>query len=204
MGKTFAAMGSGPAERLICTEDATTADVTGMWQPAADGGWTWCDGPAIRAWRRGVRLVVDEVDRASGDVLSLLLAMTDSDGSARWVHPHTGEVVRPAAGFSVVMTSNMEHPDELPAALRDRFPIAVAIDAPAPSAVASLRADLAHVAMGAGRSPQSRRVSLRTLRAFDDLSRHCGDVDAARIIFYERSSDFLDALAIANAQVRAS
>ena len=204
MGKTFAAMGSSPAERLICTEDSTTADVTGMWQPAAEGSWTWCDGPAIRAWRRGVRLVVDEVDRASGDVLSLLLAMTDSDESARWIHPHTGEVVRPAPGFSVVMTSNMEHPDELPAALRDRFPIAVAIDAPAPAAVNCLRGDLAQVAMGAGRSPSSRRISLRTLRAFDDLARHCGDVESARIIFGDKANDFLDALAIGSAEMRAS
>jgi MoxR-like ATPase len=147
---------------------------------------------------------VDEVDRASGDVLSLLLAMTDSDESARWVHPHTGEVVRPGAGFSVVMTSNMEHPDELPPALRDRFPIAIHIDAPAPSAVLSLRPDLAAIATGAGRATGARRISLRTLRAFDDLARHCGDGEAARLIFGVHASDFLDAVAISTTRVRGS
>jgi len=58
--------------------------------------------------------------------------------------------------------------------------------------------------MGAGRSPSSRRISLRTLRAFDDLARHCGDVESARIIFGDKANDFLDALAIGSAEMRAS
>ena len=42
---------------------------------------------------------VDEADRAAGDVLALLLAVCDTDGSARFDHPATGEVLAPLDGL---------------------------------------------------------------------------------------------------------
>ncbi|HLK44808.1 MAG TPA: AAA family ATPase, partial [Acidimicrobiales bacterium] len=130
-GKTYAALragvGAAGAHRMVCTEDMTAADVTGCWMPAASGRFEWLDGAAVRAWRgdgtTGGRLVIDEADRAAGDVLALLLAVCDTDGSARFDHPATGEALHPLPGFTVVMTTNLEHLDELPAALRDRFPV---------------------------------------------------------------------------------
>ena len=78
----------------------TAADVTGCWMPAADNRWEWSEGQMVRAWNgdglNGGRAVIDEIDKASGDVLSLLLAMTDSEASARWEHPANGKVMRPA------------------------------------------------------------------------------------------------------------
>ncbi|MDE3065636.1 MAG: AAA family ATPase, partial [Acidobacteriota bacterium] len=130
-GKTYAALhagvGEAPAERLVCTEDLTSGEVTGTWMPVEEGRWRWYEGPAIRAWRarsgRGGRLVVDEVDHAAGDALATLLAVTDTDGSARWRHPESGEWVAPGPEFSVVMTTNLEDLDDLPPALVDRFPV---------------------------------------------------------------------------------
>jgi MoxR-like ATPase len=89
-GKTFTALTydvpEGGAFRLTCTDDMTSADVAGCFMPAKDG-FAWLDGAALRAWRgngqRGGRLVVDEIDRASGDVLSQLLAFTDSEACTR-------------------------------------------------------------------------------------------------------------------------
>src|SRR5271170_2565551 len=115
-GKTYAALregvGAHGAHRLVCTEGMTAGDVTGCWMPTASGQFEWLDGAAVRAWHgdgtNGGRLVVDEADRAAGDVLALLLAVCDSDGSARFDHPALGEVVTPNAGFSVVMTTNLE------------------------------------------------------------------------------------------------
>ncbi len=200
-GKTFAALHfatlGGAAERLICTEDLTTADVTGTWMPAGHDRWEWLEGPAVRAWRRGGRLVVDEVDRAAGDVLSLLLAMTDTDGSAQWQHPHTGEIVRPAESFTVVMTTNIERLEELPAALRDRFPVAVRIDRPHPASVRRLSADLRRPALSGTLGEEDRRVSLRTFYAFDQLRERHGAERAAHLLFGEtRAQAFLDALVI--------
>lgn len=200
-GKSYAALhhrtGPYPAERLVCTEDLTTADVAGSWVPVGEGRWEWVEGPALRAWRDGSRLVVDEVDRASGDALSLLLAMSDTTGSSTWRHPRTGALLEPHPGFSVVMTTNLERLEELPAALRDRFPVAILIDRPHPDAVAQLSADLRGAALQGSLGDPDRRVSLRTFFAFDRLRRAHGDARAAALLFGpERATAFLDALAI--------
>lgn len=200
-GKTYAALHFGvgvvPAERLVCTEDLTTADVTGCWAPVGEGRWEWLEGPAIRAWRHGARFVVDEVDRASGDVLSLLLAMTDSDGSTLWRHPRTGDVLYPHPAYSVVMTTNLDSVDELPPALLDRFPVVIGIDRPHPASVLGLSEDLRAAAMNGSLGDPDRRVSLRRFAAFDRLRERVGERRAADLVFgTERATAFLDALAI--------
>lgn len=198
-GKTYAALHLAThrgVERLTCTDDITSAEVTGSYTPTGDGGWRWSDGPALRAWRAGARLVVDEVDRASGDVLSLLLAMTDSNGSARWHHPITGECVTPSPGFSVVMTTNLDDVSLLPPALADRFPVAIRIDRPHHDAVARLSPDLRESALNGVIGDSSRHVSLRRFYAFDQLRASLGQTQAARLVFGERGPDVIDALTI--------
>ncbi|MFI5036721.1 MAG: AAA family ATPase [Acidimicrobiales bacterium] len=204
-GKTYAALhhgvGAAPAERLVCTEDLTTGEITGTWMPVDQGAWRWYEGPAIRAWRarggRGGRLVVDEVDRAAGDALSTLLAVTDTDGSARWRHPETGEWVEPGPEFSVLMTTNLEELDDLPVALRDRFAVAIRIDRPHPAAVAALSEDLRRPALAGALGEPARRVSLRSFYVFDRLRDRWGPERAARLVFgEERGRGVLDALAI--------
>lgn len=204
-GKTYASLhhglGSVPAERLVCTEDLTSGEITGTWMPVGENRWEWREGPAIRAWRGssglGGRLVVDEVDRASGDALSTLLAMTDSPESARWRNPETCEWVRPGPQFSVVMTTNVEDLDDIAPSLRDRFPVSIRIDRPHGSALASLSADLWAPALAGSLGPANRRVSLRSFYAFDELRRHLGLSRAAQLVFGDAATSVLDALAIA-------
>jgi MoxR-like ATPase len=204
-GKTFAALhqsvGNGPAERLVCTEDLTSGEITGTWMPVGENRWEWREGPGIRAWRGtnglGSRLVVDEVDRASGDALSTLLAMTDSPESSRWRNPETSEWVRPGPQFSVVMTSNIDDLDDIPTSLLDRFPVRIRIDRPHPTAVASLSSDLRAPALAGSLGPATRRISLRSFYAFDDLRRQCGATRAAHLVFGDDvAASVLDALAI--------
>ncbi len=205
-GKTYAALhfgvAVGVAERLVCTEDLTTGEITGTWMPAGDGTWRWREGPAIRAWTarggRGGRLVVDEVDRASGDALSTLLAMTDSIDSARWRNPETGSWVTPGPEFSVVMTTNVEDLDELPSALRDRFAVQLRVDRPHLDAVALLSEDLRAPALAGSIGEEARRISLRSFYAFDQLRLHYGATRAAQLVFGDvRGSGVLDALRVA-------
>jgi MoxR-like ATPase len=204
-GKTFAALHHGicgaPAERLVCTEDLTSGEITGTWMPTGDQRFEWREGPAIRAWRgnddRGTRLVIDEVDRASGDALATLLAITDSPESARWRNPDTLEWVRPGREFSVVMTSNVDDLEEIPAALRDRFPVSIRVDRPHPHAVAQLSRDLRAPALAGSLGPQERRISIRSFYAFDELRTHHGSERAATLVFgYDAAQSVLDALAI--------
>lgn len=198
-GLTFGAVQAG-AFRLVCTEDMTAADVTGCWMPARDGGWQWLDGQATKAWRgdglRGGRLIVDEIDKASGDVFALLLAMTDSRESAAWENPQSGRIERPRDGFSVVMTTNVENLQELPDALLDRFPVRIRINQPHPRALTRLAADLRNYAARSADLGE-RRISLRAFFAFDQLRTRLGDQNkAARIVFGNRAEGVLDAINI--------
>ena len=204
-GKTFAALHQGvgetPAERLVCTEDLTAGEITGTWMPSGENRFEWREGPAIRAWRgaggRGGRLVLDEVDRASGDALATLLAITDSPESARWRNPDTLEWVRPGENFSVVMTSNIDDLEEIPRSLRDRFPIAIRVDRPPRDAVERLSCDLRAAALSGSLGPEGRRISLRSFYAFDELRVHHGPERAAELVFGSTvAQSVLDALNI--------
>ncbi|MGA0878225.1 MAG: AAA family ATPase [Ilumatobacteraceae bacterium] len=204
-GKTYAGLTVGDVGagsfRLICTEEMTAADVTGHFMPTSHGLWTWVEGSVLRAWNgdghRGGRVVADEIDRASGDVLALLLNMFDTHDSASWQHPETGDVRRPRPGFSVVMTTNVEELRLLPAALRDRFPVAIRIDRPHPRALARLSPHLRGPATASIDADENRRFSLRAFFAFDHLCRSGIDIDrSARLVFGECSPDILDALSV--------
>jgi hypothetical protein len=193
------------ANGLRRSGEPTSADVAGCFMPAKDG-FAWLDGAALRAWQgngqRGGRLVIDEIDRASGDVLSQLLAFTDSEASATFLHPVTGETVRPLPGFSVIMTTNLEDPDDLAPALRDRFAVALRIDKAHDAGLAKLPDDLRPLAASMVGTGTGRKVSLRTFYAFDTLRTRMGTEHAAQLVFgSQRAESLLDAIAINNVEV---
>lgn len=202
-GKTFAGLTSGDTQggafRMVCTEDMTNMDVTGAFMPDGEGKFSWVAGAALKAWEgngiTGGRLVADEIDKASGDVSSTLLAMMDSPESASWENPETGRMHRPRQGFSVVMTTNVENMEELPTALTDRFPIRVRINQPHPDALARLSPDLRDYAVKMA-DAGARRLSLRAFMAFDQMRKTLGKERAAQIVFRDRAESILDAIAI--------
>lgn len=203
-GKTYAGLTLGDvsagAHRLICNEDMTAADVTGFLRPSADNSWKWQDGAVIKAWQgdgiSGGRVVADEIDRATGDVLSLLLAMFDTPDSASWEHPETGRIIRPRDGFSVFMTTNIEDMRELPVALKDRFPVAIRINQPHPNALLGLSEDLREVASASADADKERRFSIRTFQAFDKLRKTMSLEDSARLVFGKHYKSIMDAIAV--------
>jgi MoxR-like ATPase len=203
IGKTYAGltMGNidGGAHRLVCTEDMTNSDVTGAFMPNERGTFTWNYGSAVKAWEGngiiGGRLIVDEVDKAGGDVFATLLSMLDSPESATWENPETGRVHRPRNGFSAIMTTNIENMEELPTALADRFPIRIRINAPHPDALLRLSADLRPYAVRMADAGE-RRISLRAFMAFDKLRNTLGAQRAAVLTFGDRAEAIIDAIAI--------
>ena len=205
-GKTYAGLkigvGDGGAFRLVCSEDMTAADVTGHWMPSSSGAWNWQDGNVLKGWTgngsSGGRVVADEIDRASGDVLSLLLAMFDTVESARWEHPATGSIMTPKNGFSVVMTTNLEQMRDLPTALKDRFPVAIRINTPHPDALLALSEDLRGAAAASADADPARRFSLRTFMAFDKMRHKIGMERAAKMLFGKFAGDILDAIKISS------
>jgi len=203
-GKTYAGLhtGVGPAGayRLICNEEMTQSDVTGHWDPTKSGLWRWRRGSCVKAWMgdgtNGGRLVADEIHKASGDIMSLLLAMFDTEGSAEWEHPETETVLKPLPGFSVVMTTNLEDVTLLPEALLDRFPIRLPINAPHPDALLDLSPDLRNIAAQSVCAEPGRRFSLRAFKVFDEIRTEFGLTRSARLVFGDAANDILDAMTI--------
>lgn len=155
------------SHRVLCSPDMTTADVDGLWRPAKDE-WKFVEGAALRAWSNGDRLILDELDQASGDVLTALLLICDSDGSAVREHPETGDRLSPAPGFQIIATTNAERLTDLPAALIDRFPVKINISTVNPEAVAKLPVYLRDIATAYANRPTDR-YSLRSFFAYDRL-----------------------------------
>lgn len=203
-GKTYFGLTSKPqnqpAYRLICSEEMTTSQIEGAFYPSRVG-FEWREGVAVRAWREGARLVIDEVARANGDVMSLLLAFTDTTASSSWEHPETHEIVRPAPGFSVVLTMNGE-PRDLDPALLDRFAGRVLINEPHPSALDELPDYLRDIArtLGSELDPESR-ASVRAFQTVAQVEKVHGLERALRIVIPEHAEAILDAATLAKASV---
>jgi hypothetical protein len=181
--------------RVLCSPDMTTADVDGLWKPSKDE-WKFVAGSALRAWQGGDRLILDELDQASGDVLTALLLICDSDGSAVREHPETGERMTPADGFEIIATTNAERLSDLPANLVDRFPVRININEVNPEAVSKLPKHLQTVATTYANRPKDR-FSLRSFFAFTDLETRVGRETAVRLIFGKEASAINHALTIA-------
>lgn len=198
-GKTYAGLTAGRVDagayRLECTENMTDFEIVGGFLPAQDG-FTYKEGSAIKAWDgdgvMGGRLVIDEIDKAAGDILALLLAMTDSMESASWRHPVSGKVMKPREHFSVVMTTNALDMDILEPALKDRFPVSVFIDKPHPTAIAALPGKYQRVAIAT-----VGEISLRSWMQIAKLEKSLGQSEALRLVVGgERARQLADDLAI--------
>jgi MoxR-like ATPase len=197
-GKTYTALTQGitPAGslRLICSEEMTSADIEGTWKPSGSD-WHYAEGVAVKAWRTGARLVVDEGDKASGDILGKLLNFLDSVGSSSWRNPETGETITPHSDFSAIITSNIENPDYLPVALRDRFSVAIQVNAPHPNALLALPENLRVVANAVISAEPERRVSLRAFYDYAQLLPTMGMERAGELVFgATRAEAIIDAI----------
>ncbi len=205
-GKTYAGARRNVPEgtavyQVTMTDETPAAEIRGHFLPKGDE-FVWMDGPGIRAWREGARLVINEIDRASSDCHSLLYALLDDPEFAELTLP-TGEVVRPAKGFHVVATMN-GHPSDLPPALQDRFPVTVEVTDVNPEAIAALPKDLQRVARDSALvADEDRRLSIRLWAEFASLrpklnkrfsSKDKGTEMAAKAIFGERWSEALRAI----------
>lgn len=185
------------SHRVLCSPDMTTADVDGLWKPTKDE-WKFVMGSALRAWANGDRLILDELDQASGDVLTALLLICDSDGSAVREHPETGERIQPQKGFEIIATTNAERLSDLPANLVDRFPVRININEVNPAAVEKLTPHLQNVARCYANRSQDR-YSLRSFFAYERLLEKVPQDTALRLVFPNEWEAISESLRVANA-----
>jgi len=209
-GKTYHAATAAVGEdqkvyQITMTEETPAAEIRGHYT-IKDGEYVWSDGPAIMAWREGARLVINEIDRASEDCMSLMYAILDDPGFAQLTLP-TGETVRPAEGFQIVATMN-GIPEDLPDALQDRLPVDIEITDVHPKAIERLPEDLREPARNTALAKTSERgISIRMWLEFaalrETLPERLGDDEAgltvaAQAIFGENYRDALTAITVSS------
>jgi MoxR-like ATPase len=198
-GKTFAATHLAlpedtPVFSLTLTEETPMAEIRGHFVTKG-GEFVWMDGPAVRAWKEGGRLVLNEIDHASDDVLTFMYAIMDDPEYAEVTLP-TGETVRPAAGFHLIATMNGELYD-LPDALQDRLPVSIDITQMNPEALLSLPEDLRGPAENTAMLDNDQRnISVRAWQEFALLREKLDDRMAADAVFAEKAKDALLALQV--------
>ena len=204
---------------ITLTEETPAAEIRGHYVPVGDK-FEPRFGPAMFAYLTGGRLVLNEIDKASGDCLTFCHSLLDDpevaeitlpfvDEEGETIHAHTidGNPIeipppmrfKPHPNFSVVATMNGE-PEDLPEALRDRFAVCIHIDKLHPEAVKSLPVDLRGPAKKGVSGTEGRRVSVRAWKAFDNLRQNLGsDELAARAVFGDRSETILNTIKLAQA-----
>ncbi len=115
--------------------------------------------------------------------------------------------MRPKEGFQVVATMNGV-PEDLPPALRDRFPVTIDVNEVNPMALKALSKDLQWVARNSAIVPdEDRRISIRAWMEFDQLrtkirgeSTQEKNWRAAQAVFGYRAEEALRSLASSRVQ----
>jgi MoxR-like ATPase len=193
LGKSYVAQNLGGY--AITIHEGTAADeIRGHFVPQ-EGGFAWHDGIGMKGWREGVPLVVNEIDKGSDEVKSILHVIADNPETAKITLP-TNETLRPKAGFRIIATMN-GNLDDLPDALRSRFPIRLLVDEPHPNAVRKLPEDLRDAAFRTATARDvDRRILLRTWYAYAELRDLIGGELALKAVFGERYEEVYDALTL--------
>lgn len=201
-GKSTAAQRMGNSVgvfNVTLTEETPAAEIRGHFIPIK-GEFVWKDGPGISAVRAGARLVLNEIDHASGDVHTLLMALLDDHETLALTLP-TGETITHTPGYQVIATMNGV-PTDLPPALRDRFEVMIDIDQANPEAIKTLPLELQKAAKGTvASSDPSRQHSLRGWIAFNRLKSIHGEENAAIMVFgAKQAKSVLDSIKIGSAK----
>jgi MoxR-like ATPase len=167
-----------------------------------NGEAEWRDGPALKQRRGGVRLVINEIDHASGDALDALIWLTDDEKTAAaGIDLPTGEKIYPFKDLQFVATMNGERED-LGDALSDRFVTTVRITCPHPAAIEALPKALWKLAseLTTEETPESQRISIRQFRSFATmLDEGVPSNTAARASFHRRADELLKTIKLATA-----
>jgi len=203
-GKTHIAKTFGDpdyVQSITLHEDSTVSELEGFYRPKGDV-FEWQDGYAIRTWRKGGRLVLNEIDKASGDVLTMCYAILDDPELAE-LTIGSGETVKPMPGFTVVATMN-GHPMELPEALADRFDAIIPVNEVNPVVYDAMPRDLRLLARS--KVVQERVLantnSIRSILSFGRLRTRMGEVEAAQVVFGDHAEEVVDALRIVRAAAK--
>ena len=173
---------------ITVTEESSIAEILGMWIPKGKK-FKWYDGLAVRAWKENKLLVINEIDKASGSVLTILNAILDDKKIARLDLPNS-ETIYPGKNFKVIATMNGKV-TELPESLADRFDLKLNITKPCNEAIETLPEDLRPL-VDMAYSKSTLSITFREIVAFSKLRNIIGE--KAYIVFGDVGNDVRTAM----------
>ena len=165
---------------VLGTGDTELADFIGGYIQTPSGGFTWEDGPLVRAAEEGRPLFIDEVGLIDPKVLSGVYSLMDGTGElVITANPERG-IVKAKEGFYVIAATNPNAPGvRLSEALLSRFTLQVEMSTDfllAKKLGASQQ--IVTVAQNLSRRQQAGECSwapqMRELLAFRDISKTFG------------------------------
>lgn len=182
----------------ICmTDQMPAAELRGHFVPKGQD-WVFMYGNALRPFKYGGLLLIDEIDEAGADAMAFLTALLNDPSVAKITLP-TGETVQAHPDFRVIAAMN-GHPADLHPRLQSRFPVQVYVDRPNPKAIEALPEDLQAAATKLTVEQDERtRVDIRQWFEFAKLREALGHEQlAARALFGSRSTEVLAAVKAIN------
>ena len=197
------AAASAQPQRLTMTEGTAVEDLLGMFH-LVKGETVWKDGPAARAMRAGTALILDEIDKYSPEVGSLLYALLDDDPQ---VTLPSGEHLKAKPGYKVIATSNA-NVSSLPEAILDRMEAVIIAATPHPDAMGHLhQSERSAVISHYNKNVDNKAwqwtgaATLRRMRAFHKFRAQLEKVDeivVAEATFGKNGKEILSVLATAS------
>lgn len=162
--------------------------------------FVWHDGVMIRAWREShgpnpVCLIINEIDKSPGDVLSFFHTLLDDPDVAE-IHLPTGEILMPKKDNIRYVATMNGVPQDLPAPLRSRFPLMLQVSKVHPDALAAISPGLRQAAQNILENSTDRPYSIREFIAYESLAQAIGEMDALAAIFGSDSSMLMDAIKV--------
>ena len=162
--------------------------------------FVWHDGVMMTAWRAShgdapVCLIINEIDKAPGDVLSFFHTLLDDPDVAE-IHLPTGEVLKPKKDNIRYVATMNGVPQDLPAPLRSRFPLMLQISKVHPDALACISPTLRAAAQNILENSTDRPYSIREFIAYESLAKVIGEMDALGAIFGNDSAMLMDAIKV--------
>lgn len=156
------------AHSYQCHQESTGGELLYTYLPTPEGGAKQISGPAMLSWVSADWMVVDEINHAGDSpAASTFYKVLDDPKFAKVLGPD-GNYIRPKPGFCVIATMN-GRPEELPAALLDRFDMVICLWRPSEQALAALPKELRKPCEFAYRNPDDAWPTYRDLARFGRL-----------------------------------
>lgn len=188
-GKTTYSLSLSPeSERITIAKGMFQDALYGMFL-MKEGSTYWADGPASRAARKGVPLVLDEIHKYGDEITPALNAILD-DKPVCSLNLGSGESLKPAEGYRVIATMNGT-PDQLDETTLDRFDVVIRCGTPHDGILRRLSPEsAAYIVNKMANEPEPETYtpdqSNRRFLAFENLRRQgLSDEFAAELCFGE-------------------